>query len=127
MELITIILFEASRPGSILIILLVIHSLLFWLWRRNLRCLIPAAVWLIVSLTFTLVYFVASEVGHGDDYIAHHVYNGIWEAEEARANILQVWRSFKLPIYLPWLRTWLTGLITVLLFAWTYDRWPKLT
>lgn len=110
-------LFESGRLQTITWLLLFSHVILVGYWRQD----IPRRQWSVlwfVSVVFgsafvLIISGLLGEIMDGVGYIHAHLYGGMWTDVEALSAMLSRWQNLLLPIYLPWLATWLLGVVYI--------------
>ena len=114
-------LYWMGRLEVILLVMLLVTALVIWRSWRGSALPKLAAGWLILSiiLLVTLFYNITFQrATNGSGYVWAHLFEGIWRSdEEALFNMLLRWRNVWFPAYLPWLGTWLIGLLTIILLS----------
>src|SRR3989304_3347360 len=111
-----VVLLWMGRPDIILLIMLLVHVLVIWRLRRDGVAPKLAAAWFVLSIVLLVTVFYNStfqRAGNGSGYVAYHFPR--WSDEEALSTMLSRWRNLWLPAYVPWLGTWLAGLLAIVL------------
>lgn len=102
---------------NVSLILVFVHGLVIWHLRHKLIARSLAVTWflLFVAVSIALYPGVLEFATRGTGYIEAHLYGGLWSTDqEALSNILLRWQYVWLPIYVPWVGTWLLGLAAIL-------------
>lgn len=109
------ILFWTGRLEHVLLVVLLVHSLAVFRWRRDAFRRWCAVGWFafFIALSIGLWPGVLSRAIDGVGYVEAHLYGGIWRTDEALSSILARWQNLWLPLYAPWLSVWLMGLISI--------------
>ena len=111
-----VVLLWMGRPDIILLIMLLVHVMVIWRLRRDGVAPKLAAAWFVLSIVLLVTVFYNStfqRAGNGSGYVAYHFPR--WSDEEALSTMLSRWRNLWLPAYVPWLGTWLAGLLAIVL------------
>ncbi len=107
------ILFWVGRLQNISVMIVLVHGLVIWHLRHTLWTRSLVATWflLFVAVSIALWPGMLEYAVNGTGYVEAHLYGGLWRTgDEAMVNILLRWQNVWLPIYVPWLGTWLLGL-----------------
>jgi len=109
------ILFWIGRLEHVLLVVLLVHSLAVFRWRRDTFRRWLAVGWFTFFIALSIAFWpgVLSRATEGVGYVEAHLYGGIWRTDEALSSILTRWQNLWLPIYMPWLSVWLVGLISI--------------
>lgn len=112
------ILFQIGRGRTIWAIVIFVHLLLLWLWRRERSIAWLSLLWLIVfSFGSAISFFtdgLVENAMNGTGYVHAHLYQGLWATDEtALQGMLDRWQSVWLPLYAQWLGIWLAGLLLI--------------
>jgi len=111
------ILFEMGRLQTIVWLLLFSHVIFFWCWRQNISKRRWSVFWFVGFLVGSAFVFIISglfeQIMDGVGYSDAHLYDGMWTDGEALVNMISRWQNLLLPIYLPWLATWLLGILYI--------------
>lgn len=113
MRVLAEVLFWMGRLETVVLAMLLLHSLIIWCWRREALVRWLAVAWLMFFTVLSIALFpgLLSRANDGTGYVIAHLRGRIWPTgDEALSNILLRWRNLWLPIYVPWVGIWLVGL-----------------
>lgn len=117
---VTSFLFWIGTHPTVAALALLAHGLAIWHWRGRPWTSALAITWLLVFIAISVGLYpgVQEAATRGSGYVEAHLYSGRWRPEdEAVTKILRRWQNVWLPIYIPWLGTWLIGLAAIVGFS----------